>query len=94
MSLHKISRISRTFAVFYICLMMTSCAYYSINIEMADGTIAKGNAFVLNNSEDVQLTVESEAFTASFGKVGTDGTAQAQIITEAISGAVDAAVGL
>jgi len=74
----------------FLCatLLLTSCAVYTIDIKMADGTTANGKAIVVNNSEDVQLTVESEAFTASFGKVGTDGTVQTGIVSEVIGAAV------
>jgi hypothetical protein len=61
---------------------------------MPDGTSATGTAIVVNNSEQVQLTVESEAFTATFGKVGTDGAIQAETISNAVTGAIGAAVGL
>jgi hypothetical protein len=78
----------------YFCLHFSGCAVYTIEIHLADGTSATGTAIVVNNSEDVQLTVESEAFTATFGKVGTDGAIQAETISNAVTGAIGAAVGL
>jgi hypothetical protein len=61
---------------------------YTIEIHLADGTSATGTAIVVNNSEDVQLTVESDAFTATFGKVGTDGAIQAETLSNVITGAL------
>lgn len=72
----------------YLCLNFTACAVYTIDIQLADGTSATGTAIVVNNSEDVQLTVESEAFTATFGKVGTDGAIQAETLSNVITGAL------
>lgn len=75
--------------LFLACLStLTSCAVYTIDIQLADGTSATGTAIVVNNSEDVQLTVASEAFTATFGKTGTDGTAQLETVSDVIAGAV------
>ena len=67
---------------------LASCAVYTIDIHMPDGTSATGAAIVVNNSEDVQLTVESEAFTATFGKTGTDGTPHLETVSDVISGAL------
>jgi hypothetical protein len=78
----------------YIFLNFTACAVYTIDIHLPDGTSATGTAIVVNNSEQVQLTVESEAFTATFGKVGTNGADQADSISNAVTGAIGAAVGL
>lgn len=78
----------------YILLALTGCAVYTIDIHLADGTSATGTAIVLNNSEQVQLTVESEAFTAAFGKVGTNGAIQAETLSNVAAGALGAAVGL
>jgi len=80
--------------IYITCLLLsilctlTSCAVYTIDIHLADGTSATGTAIVVNNSEDVQLTVESEAFTATFGKVGTDGAIQAETLSNVITGAL------
>jgi hypothetical protein len=68
---------------------LASCAVYTIDIHLADGTSATGKAIVVNNSDGVQLTVESEAFTATFGKVGTDGAIQAETLSNVISGALN-----
>lgn len=68
---------------------LASCAVYTIDIHLADGTSATGTAIVVNNSDGVQLTVESEAFTATFGKVGTDGAIQAETLSNVISGALN-----
>jgi hypothetical protein len=70
----------------YTLLGLTGCAVYTIEIHLADGTSATGTAIVVNNSEDVRLTVESEAFTATFGKVGTDGAIQAETLSNVITG--------
>ncbi len=73
----------------YTLLALTGCAVYTIDIHLADGTSATGTAIVVNNSDGVQLTVESEAFTATFGKVGTDGAIQAETLSNVISGALN-----
>ena len=73
----------------YTLLALTGCAVYTIDIHLADGTSATGTAIVVNNSDQVQLTVESEAFTATFGKVGTDGAIQAETLSNVISGALN-----
>jgi len=73
----------------YTLLAFTGCAVYTIDIHLADGTSATGTAIVVNNSDGVQLTVESEAFTATFGKVGTDGAIQAETLSNVISGALN-----
>ena len=69
-------------------LALQSCAVYTIDIHLADGTSATGTAIVVNNSEGVQLTVESEAFTATFGKIGTNGAAQAETLSNVAAGAL------
>ncbi len=81
-------------ALSIILLAMQGCAVYTIDIQMPDGTSATGTAIVVNNSEDVQLTVASEAFTATFGKTGTDGTAQLETVSDVVSGALGAGAGL
>ncbi len=78
----------KTIALILIASMLQSCAYYSLDLTLSDGTHVTGKAVILNNSEDVQLAVESDAFTATFGKTGTDGTAQAEAVIGGIAEAL------
>jgi len=84
----------KAIALILTASLLQSCAYYTLDLTLADGTHVTGKAVILNNSEDVQLTVDSEAFTASFGKVGTSGSDQAGIVSDVVTGAIGAAVGL
>jgi hypothetical protein len=84
--LNKLCKLKLALSIFLLALQ--GCAVYTIDIQLADGTSATGTAIVVNNSEDVQLTVASEAFTATFGKTGTDGTAQLETVSDVIGGAL------
>lgn len=67
-----------------VCALLSSCAYYSIQITTPDGTQVKGRAIVMNESEDVSLSVESETYSATFGKQGTDAGTTADLARDVV----------
>lgn len=67
-----------------IALAMTSCAAYTISIETPDGLTITGRALVMNESDDVALTVETPNYSASFGKQGTSADTNAKLAADVI----------
>jgi hypothetical protein len=67
-----------------VASLLSSCAYYSLQITTPDGLRVSGRAIVMNESEDVSLSVESETYTATFGKQGTDAGTTADLARDVV----------
>lgn len=66
------------------CMTMASCASYSIKIQTPDGLMITGRAIVMNESDDVALTVETPTYSASFGKIGTSAKTHADLAADVV----------
>ena len=67
-----------------ICLVLSNCAYYSLAITTPDGLEVSGRAVVMNESDDVSLSVKSDEYTATFGKQGTDSQTTADLVRDVV----------
>lgn len=74
----------RYLAIILISALLPSCAYYSLQVTTPEGLEVSGRAVVLNESEDVSLTVESENYSATFGKQGTDAGTTADLARDVV----------
>jgi len=78
------------FIVVLTALMLAACSFNSITISKPNGTIIEGKSMVFNNSEEVILEAEGEAYSFKFRKVGTDGTPQAEVVSNTIGTVTEA----
>ena len=62
------------------CAVLPSCAYYSLQVTTPDGLTVQGRALVMNESDDVSLTVDGGDLSATFGKQKTDAGAVADVV--------------
>jgi len=74
----------RSVALLLASCLLTSCAYCSLMITTPEGVQVTGRALVMNESEDVSLTVESETYSATFGKQGTDAGTTADLARDVV----------
>lgn len=74
----------RTVSLILIGALLSGCAFYSLMITTPDGVQIKGRALVMNESDDVSLAVESEAYSATFGKQGTDAGTTAELARDVV----------
>ncbi len=74
--------------VIVLALLLTGCSYNTLVVKRPDGTIVEGKSLVFNNSEEVVLEGKGEGWEFSFSKIGTDGTPQAEIVSDTITEAV------
>jgi hypothetical protein len=66
------------------CALLSSCAIYTLQITTPDGLQVTGRALVMNESEDVSLSVKSDTYVATFGKQGTEAGATAEMARDVV----------
>lgn len=67
-----------------LAIFLPGCSANTLKVTTPDGTVVEGSSIVFNNSEEVVLSGKGDGWEFSFTKVGTDGTPQAEIVSDAV----------